>query len=101
MTKNLGCTPEEINEIYPRWFAPQHRKIGVPNAILQKPTKLDKEEWKIVHAHPKLGAELISPIKKLAGVSPMIENSHEQYDGLGYPHGKKMRKFLLAAGLSE
>jgi HD-GYP domain-containing protein (c-di-GMP phosphodiesterase class II) len=44
-----------------------------------------------------LGAELIAPIKKLAGVSPMIENSHERYDGLGYPHGKKGEEIPLGA----
>jgi HD-GYP domain-containing protein (c-di-GMP phosphodiesterase class II) len=58
---------------------------------------LEEEEWRIVKKHPELGAELISPIKRLSGVSPLIENSHERYDGLGYPHGKKGEAIPLGA----
>jgi HD-GYP domain-containing protein (c-di-GMP phosphodiesterase class II) len=95
--RQLGCTPEEINEIYLGGLLHDIGKIGIPDAILQKPTKLNKEEWKIVHTHPNLGAELISPIKKLANVSPMIEYSHERFDGLGYPYGKKGEEIPLGA----
>jgi HD-GYP domain-containing protein (c-di-GMP phosphodiesterase class II) len=95
--RQLGCTHEEINEIYLGGLLHDIGKIGIPDAILQKPTKLDQAEWEIVHTHPTLGAELISPIKKLAGVSPMIESSHERYDGLGYPHGKKGEEIPLGA----
>jgi len=72
-------------------------KIGIPDVIMQKPAKLSAEEWKIVHTHPKLGAELISPIKKLANVSPMIEFSHERYDGRGYPYGIRGEAIPLGA----
>ncbi|HEX7620233.1 MAG TPA: HD domain-containing phosphohydrolase [Anaerolineales bacterium] len=95
--RQLGCTSEEVNEIYLGGLLHDIGKIGIPDAILQKPAKLDQAEWKIVHTHPTLGAELISPIKKLTGVSPMIESSHERYDGLGYPHGKKGEEIPLGA----
>jgi HD-GYP domain-containing protein (c-di-GMP phosphodiesterase class II) len=95
--QQLGCSSEEVNEIYLGGLLHDIGKIGIPDTILQKPTKLNQEEWKIVHTHPTLGAELIAPIKKLAGVSPMIENSHERYDGLGYPHGKKGEEIPLGA----
>jgi len=87
--RHLGCTPDEVNEIYLGGMLHDIGKIGIPDSILQKPANLTEEEWKIVRMHPTLGAELISPIKKLANVAPMIENSHERFDGLGYPHGKK------------
>lgn len=95
--RQLGCTSEEINDIYLGGLLHDIGKIGIPDTILQKPTKLNKEEWIVVQTHPTLGAELISPIKKLATVSPMIENSHERYDGLGYPHGKKGLEIPLGA----
>jgi HD-GYP domain-containing protein (c-di-GMP phosphodiesterase class II) len=95
--RQLGCTPEEINEIYLGGLLHDIGKIGIPDAILQKPSKLNDAEWEIVHTHPTLGAELISPIKKLANVSPMIESSHERYDGLGYPHGIKGVEIPLGA----
>ena len=93
----LGCTPEEANEIYLGGLLHDIGKIGIPDTILQKETNLEEDEWQIVRTHPILGAELISPIKRLAGVSPMIENSHERYDGLGYPHGIKGEEIPLGA----
>ena len=95
--RQLGCTSEEINDIYLGGLLHDIGKIGIPDNILQKPSKLNEDEWIVVHTHPKLGAELISPIKKLANVSPMIENSHERYDGLGYPNGKKGVEIPLGA----
>jgi HD-GYP domain-containing protein (c-di-GMP phosphodiesterase class II) len=93
----LGCTNNEIDEIYLGGLLHDIGKIGIPDAILQKPAKLDNEEWKVVKKHPTLGADLISPIRRLAGVSPMIENSHERFDGLGYPHGIKGEDIPLGA----
>ena len=93
----LGCTNNEVDEIYLGGLLHDIGKIGIPDAILQKPTKLGEEEWKVVRKHPSLGAELISPIRRLAGVSPLIENSHERFDGLGYPHGTKGEDIPLGA----
>jgi len=95
--RDLGCTNNEVDEIYLGGLLHDIGKIGIPDVILQKPAKLEEEEWRIVKKHPKLGAELISPIKRLSGVSPMIENSHERYDGLGYPNGKKGEAIPLGA----
>jgi HD-GYP domain-containing protein (c-di-GMP phosphodiesterase class II) len=93
----LGCTPDEVNEIFLGGMLHDIGKIGIPDSILQKPAQLTEEEWKIVRTHPALGAELISPIKKLANVAPMVENSHERFDGLGYPQGKKGTEIPLGA----
>jgi HD-GYP domain-containing protein (c-di-GMP phosphodiesterase class II) len=95
--RSLGCSPDEINEIYLGGLLHDIGKIGIPDAILQKPSTLDEDEWKIVRTHPTLGAELISPITKLAGVSPIIKNSHERYDGSGYPQGLKGQDIPLGA----
>jgi HD-GYP domain-containing protein (c-di-GMP phosphodiesterase class II) len=95
--RQLGCTAEDVNEIYLGGLLHDIGKIGIPDSILLKPGKLDEQEWQIVHTHPQLGASLISPIKRLAGVSPLVENSHERFDGLGYPHGKKGQDIPLGA----
>jgi HD-GYP domain-containing protein (c-di-GMP phosphodiesterase class II)/uncharacterized membrane protein YhdT len=93
----MGCTTAEVDEIYLGGLLHDIGKIGIPDTILQKPAKLSEEEWKIVHTHPSLGADLIAPIKKLTNVMPMIEYSHERFDGLGYPHGKKGEEIPLGA----
>jgi putative nucleotidyltransferase with HDIG domain len=93
----LGCTPEDIQTI--RWGGLLHDigKIGIPDHILNKYGKLNQSEWKIIHRHPVLGAEMISPIKKLAKVAPLIKYSHEHFDGSGYPYGLAGERIPLGA----
>jgi HD-GYP domain-containing protein (c-di-GMP phosphodiesterase class II) len=95
--RQLGCKPDETNEIYLGGMLHDIGKIGIPDSILQKPGQLSEEEWTIVRTHPVLGAELISPIKKLARVAPMVKYSHERFDGLGYPDGKTGSEIPLGA----
>ena len=83
----LGCSNSEIESIY--WGGLLHDigKIGIPDSILSKPTALTEDEWEIIYQHPKMGAKMIAPIKKLSHIAPIIEYSHERYDGSGYPYG--------------
>ena len=60
-------------------------KIGVPDAVLLKQERLNKEERMIMNAHPVLGAEIIAPVEKLAAELPIIRHHHEWYNGSGYP----------------
>lgn len=71
----MGCTLHDIG------------KIGVPDAILNKPNMLSDEERKQMEAHPKLGARIIEGIDYLRPAIPYILYHHERYDGKGYPHG--------------
>jgi len=60
-------------------------KIGVPDAVLLKQERLNREERMIMNAHPVLGAEIIAPVNKLAAELPIIRHHHEWYNGSGYP----------------
>ncbi|MDF2735823.1 MAG: response regulator receiver modulated metal dependent phosphohydrolase, partial [Chloroflexota bacterium] len=60
-------------------------KIGVPDSVLKKAERLNKEERTIMNAHPVLGAEIIAPVTKLAPELPIIRHHHEWYNGSGYP----------------
>ena len=93
----MGCTDQEVQAIY--WGGLLHDigKIGIPDSILRKPGKLDESEWEIIHRHTIHGAQLIAPIKKLADIVPIIEYSHERYNGSGYPYGLKGDKIPLGA----
>ena len=93
----LGCTAQDVQAVY--WGGLLHDigKIGVPDSILRKPGKLDESEWEIIRGHTIHGARLIAPIKKLADVAPIIECSHERYDGSGYPYGLKGDDIPLGA----
>jgi len=61
-------------------------KIAIPDSILKKPEKLDKEEFEFMKSHPLTGAKLLSHITALADVLPGIRHHHEYWNGSGYPH---------------
>jgi len=93
----LGCSSVEVDDIY--WGGLLHDigKIGIPDAILNKAARLDSSEWEVIYKHPNLGADLISPIKKLVNVAPIIRSSHERFDGGGYPLGLRGEEIPLGA----
>ncbi len=97
IARTMGCDTHQVQAIY--WGGLLHDigKIGIPDSILRKPTKLDEAEWEIIRSHTILGAQLVSPIKKLAAVAPIIECSHERYNGSGYPHGLKGEEIPFGA----
>jgi putative nucleotidyltransferase with HDIG domain len=60
-------------------------KIGVPDAVLLKQERLNREERMIMNAHPVLGAQIIAPVNRLAPELPIIRHHHEWFNGSGYP----------------
>ncbi len=60
-------------------------KIGVTEVILNKPGKLNTEEFDSIKQHPVLGARIISNVKYLKECVPIIKYHHKYYDGSGYP----------------
>jgi putative nucleotidyltransferase with HDIG domain len=60
-------------------------KIGMPDSILTKPGKLDRNEAAIMREHVTRGAEIVSRISSLKDSVPAIRHHHERWDGLGYP----------------
>ena len=66
-------------------------KMGVPDAILFKPGKLNPAEWIIMRQHPVFAYELLHPIEYLRPSIPIPHSHHEKFDGTGYPQGLKGR----------
>ena len=62
-------------------------KIGVPSAILNKPDRLERDEYEVIKSHVTLGVEILSPIEAFAPMLPVVRHHHERYDGKGYPDG--------------
>jgi len=60
-------------------------KIGVPDSVLLKSDRLNREERMVMNSHPVLGAQIIAPVTKLAPELPIIRHHHEWYNGSGYP----------------
>jgi len=66
-------------------------KIGIPDRILLKPSKLDADEYDIMKKHSQIGYEILkgSKSKYLKAGGVIAYNHHEKYDGSGYPNGLK------------
>ena len=62
-------------------------KIGVPDAVLRKPGKLDDEEFALIKLHPEIGDEICRPLRSLQRLRKGVRHHHEAYDGRGYPDG--------------
>jgi len=62
-------------------------KIGIPEEVLSKPTKLTDEEWRVMREHPEKGARMIEPLSFLSQEKVLIRHHHERWDGKGYPAG--------------
>ena len=76
----------DINPISLEYAALMHDvgKLGVPESILNKPAKLDAEEWKIMRSHPKVGVEILKPLHTFDHITSWILYHHERMDGKGY-----------------
>lgn len=72
-------------------------KIGVEDSILTKPGALTEEEWKQIHRHPVIGAQILEPLTFLNAVIDLVRQHHEHYDGTGYPEGRCGKDIHLGA----
>ena len=64
-------------------------KIGIPDAVLQKPGYLTPEEYELVKLHPQIGKRILERVAQFEKYLPIVELHHEDLDGRGYPYGLK------------
>ena len=64
-------------------------KVGIPDAILNAPRKLDQQEWVIMQTHAQLGYDMLKSSNKpiLKAAATVAHEHHEKWDGSGYPRG--------------
>lgn len=72
-------------------------KIGVPEAILLKPGRLDDAEMAQMCHHPLIGANILKPVAFPWAITPIVRHHHEYYDGSGYPAGLRGEEIPLLA----
>ena len=73
-------------------------KIGIPDAVLEKPGPLSDEEVQLMRRHPQIGAELLSDVPLLDGEGlQVVRFHHERWDGSGYPNGLHGEEIPLGA----
>ena len=89
IAERIGKTPEECYEIYLIALLHDVGKIGIPDAIINKTSKLTDDEFAIIKTHPTVGGDILSKIKSSPNLSIGARWHHERYDGKGYPDGLK------------
>ena len=72
-------------------------KIGIPDAILNKPGPLDADEWTVIKRHPHLGHEILLRVPSLHREAEIVIAHHERIDGSGYPRGLRGEQIPLEA----
>lgn len=97
MARTLGLSEREVQDVGIAGLLHDVGKIGVPDAILQKPGQLDPGEFDIVHRHAVQGSEILDMVPGLMGVAVGVKHHHEQYDGGGYPQGLEGDAIPIAA----
>lgn len=89
LSRRLGMSKEEQDDIYTMGLLHDVGKIGVPRSIINKPGRLTDEEFAVMKSHPKRGYEILSRITVMPGISKGARWHHERPDGKGYPDNLK------------
>lgn len=99
--EKAGLTSKQLMRLNLASFLHDIGKVNVPIEILQKPGKLNAEEWELMKLHTTYGREILEqsslPSLKVAG--SIVEQHHERYDGLGYPHNLKGEEISIEAAI--
>jgi len=89
IAKRYGYKDKRLEDIYMIGLLHDVGKIGIPDAIINKPARLTDEEFKVIKSHPVMGARILKKIKEMPSLEIGAKHHHERYDGTGYPEGLK------------
>lgn len=93
----LGLTPAELDQVRIGSLLHDIGKIGVPDAVLQKPGRLTEEEFALIKQHPEIGRKILEGVHGFAPYLSAVELHHENWDGTGYPYGQSREETPIAA----
>lgn len=83
----LGWDDKRINNLRNAAYMHDVGMIGIPDSIVNKPTRLTEEEYAIIQRHTLIGADILKDITLIEHVAEVAHYHHERYDGSGYPEG--------------
>ncbi len=93
----LGLSKPEIEKIRLAGLIHDIGKIGVREAVLNKPGKVTAKEYQHILSHSDIGAHILTPIVEDDAILKAVRHHHERYDGTGYPDGLSGKEIPLAA----
>ena len=83
----VGLEPAELETLRISGLVHDIGKIGVPERVLLKASRLTDEEFDLIKRHPEIGHRILRDIPLLEGALPGVMHHHERWDGRGYPAG--------------
>jgi two-component system cell cycle response regulator len=95
--RRMGLEGEELDLLVRAAELHDVGKIAVPDAILQKPARLDPRERAVIERHTEVGDRILSAAAALRPVARLVRSSHERWDGSGYPDRLRGEEIPLAA----
>jgi diguanylate cyclase (GGDEF)-like protein len=93
----FAMAAEELDELVRAAELHDVGKVGIPDAILQKPGALSDAEWEFMNQHTILGERILSASPALRPVAVIVRATHERWDGCGYPDGIAADRIPLGA----
>ena len=87
IAKRAGYEKDRLAEIFMMGLLHDVGKIGIPDAVINKPARLTDEEYDIIKNHPAMGARILGMIKEMPKLANGARWHHERFDGKGYPDG--------------
>jgi HD-GYP domain-containing protein (c-di-GMP phosphodiesterase class II) len=85
IAEQMGVTGSAMQSLIAGSFLHDVGKIGIPDAILLKPGKLDDAEFAIMRTHVVQGEEIVTGMGWLDGANAVVAAHHEKWNGTGYP----------------
>ncbi len=93
----LGLDKDDLHLLYTGGILHDIGKIGIPDVILNKPSKLTTEEFSVMQRHPELGRAILNQVTSFGNILPIIFYHHERVDGTGYPMGLQQEEIPFLA----
>ena len=97
IAKRYGYSVKQQDELYMMGLLHDVGKIGVPDAVINKPGRLNDEEFEQIKKHPVLGDKILKKIREMPKLAIGARWHHERYDGTGYPDGLAGKDILEEA----
>lgn len=102
--EKLGLSQEDLKTIRIGGLFHDIGKIGIPDSILLKETKLTDDEYSEIKNHPSIGAHILCNAEVFKDIIPIVKHHHERYDGKGYPGklaGNNIPYFARIAAIAD
>jgi len=93
----LNFEKEYVNQIRIAGLVHDIGKIGINENILNKPQRLDNEEWEVMKKHPEAGWRILHSVIEFSELAEFVLSHHERWDGLGYPRALKGDEIAIEA----